>query len=580
MQEDRFDVVVVGASLGGVAAALRASAMGASVCLIEATDWIGGQYSAQGLTRGDENEFTDRGVGCTASYAAFRDRARRYYTDNFALSAAGKALTPFDPGAVDASHATNLRVAPRVAHQIMEQMLAEATPAVRVLTGMQVTSLDMQGPHVDAVIARPFSGAPRRFVGTFVLDATDLGELLPLANAPFHLGAEGKSDFDEPSAPKTREPSWIQPITVPIAVELRPAGENHTMPKPPGYDEIAARPAFAMEFGNAGVFRVIPNTDSLFNYRQFVAAKNFADAALAYDVTTLNDVSNDYRLQPYPTGNPDLDHAIVVAARARSLAYAYWLQTACPRDDGKGNGYPNVRVATEVFGTDDGTAPSPYIRESRRIVAMTTVREQDVAVNAPRAHLFRDSCGIGWYRLDMHTLVNGMQGRSGPEPAKFQIPLGALIPKGGGNLLPACKNLGVTHLTNSAYRVHPIEWNAGESAGALAAFCVKRAVAPASVPASAPLLRDFQHALLDAGIPLFWWSDVPYSRSDGGLFAASQLAGVAGYMTNAASLEFGATHPVDAGEQSAIEHAAGVALPAANMHRGDVAAWLVKRLNL
>ena len=38
----------------------------------------------------------------------------------------------------------------------------------------------------------------------------------------------------------------------------------------------------------------------------------------------------------------------------------------------------------------------------------------------------------------------------------FQIPLGALIPERVTNLLPACKNLGVTHITNGCYRLHPV----------------------------------------------------------------------------------------------------------------------------
>jgi len=56
-----YDVIVIGASLGGVASALRAAAMGASVCLLEATDWVGGQYTSQGVTKPDENAYIDTG---------------------------------------------------------------------------------------------------------------------------------------------------------------------------------------------------------------------------------------------------------------------------------------------------------------------------------------------------------------------------------------------------------------------------------------------------------------------------------------------------------------------------------------
>jgi hypothetical protein len=580
MTERQFDIVVVGASLGGVAAALRAAAMGASVCLLEASEWIGGQYSSQGLTRGDETEWVNKGIGCTELYRQFRIAAQRYYTDNFTLSAAGKKLDPFDPGAPDARYATNLRVAPRVAHEVMAAMLADEATPVTVLTGMPVVAVEMKGTRVQAVIARPYYGAEERFAASFVLDATDLGELLQLAGLPHAVGAESKSSFGEPDAPAEAHTTWIQPITVPIVVERRPDGEDHTIPKPPGYDEIVKARPFKMLFGASGVFKVT-GSDSLFNYRQFIAHGNFADAALPYDVTTLNDSSNDYSVRSTPTGHPDLDAATVVAARARSVAYAYWLQTACPRDDGKGNGYPNVRIATEVFGTYDGTAPLPYIRESRRIHARTTVRQQDIVVGgAPRAKLFPDSCGIGYYHLDMHA-VDGMSGYSGGEPSKFQIPLGALIAPAAENLLPACKNLGVTHITNSAYRVHPIEWNVGEAAGALAAFCVKRGVATGSVIDQAPLLREFRHALLEAGVPLFWWTDVPFSK-DPALFSATQLVAVNGYITDPQSLDFRAGSPMDAAERAAVEKIVGSTLPwpSPTMLRSDAATWLVTQLGL
>ena len=72
------------------------------------------------------------------------------------------------------------------------------------------------------------------------------------------------------------------------------------------------------------------------------------------------------------------------------------------------------------------------------------------------------------------------------------------------NLLPACKNLGTTHITNGCYRLHPVEWNIGEAAGALAAFCVARKVAPHKVHADPTLLSEFQTLLTREGIELNW----------------------------------------------------------------------------
>ena len=72
------------------------------------------------------------------------------------------------------------------------------------------------------------------------------------------------------------------------------------------------------------------------------------------------------------------------------------------------------------------------------------------------------------------------------------------------NLLGAGKAIGTTHITNGAYRLHPIEWNAGEAAGHLAAFCAEQRVAPRAVRARPDLLDSFQRVLDAAGIERAW----------------------------------------------------------------------------
>ena len=89
-----------------------------------------------------------------------------------------------------------------------------------------------------------------------------------------------------------------------------------------------------------------------------------------------------------------------------------------------------------------------------------------------QAEEFKDSVGVGSYRIDLHPSSGG-DNYIDVSSLPFQIPLGALIPKRVENLIPACKNLGVTHITNGCYRLHPVEWNIGESAGALAAHAMK-----------------------------------------------------------------------------------------------------------
>jgi hypothetical protein len=90
----------------------------------------------------------------------------------------------------------------------------------------------------------------------------------------------------------------------------------------------------------------------------------------------------------------------------------------------------------------------------------------------------------------------------------FQIPLGALLPRRVENLIAAGKCLGATHIANGCYRLHPVEWNIGEAAGALAAFCLDRKLSPAAVHAKADLRAEFQKRLREDGFELEWQAGI------------------------------------------------------------------------
>src|SRR5258708_2448642 len=119
------------------------------------------------------------------------------------------------------------------------------------------------------------------------------------------------------------------------------------------------------------------------------------------------------------------------------------------------------------------------------------------------AEKFPDSVGIGSYRIDLHPSSGG-DNYIDVSSLPFQIPLGALVPVRMENLLPACKNLGVTHITNGCYPLHPVEWNKGEAAGPLASFALERNEPPRQLRKRATLLQDFQRRLQADGVELAW----------------------------------------------------------------------------
>ena len=88
--------------------------------------------------------------------------------------------------------------------------------------------------------------------------------------------------------------------------------------------------------------------------------------------------------------------------------------------------------------TPDGLSKYPYIRESRRIAARGRVTEQDIIEDTqpgPRARLFEDSVGIGFYMVDIHPCGANERGRM-RMPRPFQIPMSALLPREALNFLP------------------------------------------------------------------------------------------------------------------------------------------------
>ena len=164
-----------------------------------------------------------------------------------------------------------------------------------------------------------------------------------------------------------------------------------------------------------------------------------------------------------------------------------------------------MRLRPDVVGTADGLA-QPYIRESRRIKAEFTVLQQHVSPDfqtGVKGAEFFDSVGIGSYRIDLHPST-GNRNYIDVSSLPFQIPLGSLIPRRVENLLAAAKNIGVTHITQGCYRLHPVEWNVGEAAGYLAAFCLEHGLKPKEVRNRRHVLRQFQELLVQQGIELDW----------------------------------------------------------------------------
>jgi len=74
------------------------------------------------------------------------------------------------------------------------------------------------------------------------------------------------------------------------------------------------------------------------------------------------------------------------------------------------------------------------------------------------------------------------------------------------NLLPTCKNIGTTHITNGCYRLHPVEWSIGESVGLLVVYALKNSLIPYQVREGKDVLAKFQDFIRSQGVETQWKS--------------------------------------------------------------------------
>jgi hypothetical protein len=528
------DVVVVGAGVGGIACALAAVRNGLRVVLTEQFDWVGGQLTSQAVPP-DEYPTVET-FSCTRLYGAFRTRVRDFYRRAYPLTDAARAKADLNPGNGTVS---KLCHEPRAALAVLLELLAPhlSTGRVRLLQPYAPLSADLEGDRVRAVTVATPRGRPVTLVAPYFVDATETGDLLPLTRTEWVIGSESRRDTREPHAPEAADPRNHQAFTVCFAMDYDPAAD-HTGPEPPLYRRwrdytprlTPAWPGPLFSWATTHPVTLRPRDlgfdptgqapregVNLWTYRRIIDRGNFAPGTYAGDVCLVNWPQNDYWL-----GNlidvPGAESAAAVeAGRTLSRCLFHWLQTEAPRRDGR-IGWKGLRLRPDVTGTDDGLAMVPYVRESRRIKALFTVTENHVGTDARAratgkkpgevtAEPFADSVGVGSYRIDLHPSSGG-DNYIDVSSLPFQIPLGCLLPQRVENLLPACKNIGTTHITNGCYRLHPVEWAVGEAVGELVAFATARRRAPRQLHWDEGLRKDFQAALTKAGFQLAWPDDV------------------------------------------------------------------------
>ncbi len=252
-----------------------------------------------------------------------------------------------------------------------------------------------------------------RFRPEVVVDATELGDLLPLAGVDYRVGAETAAETGEPHAqPEEAKPQCVQSFTYPFVLERTTDRGAAPVPPPDRYDHYRETQPYSLTIEVHGgeiygdesgwlsyrLFERMPGTKgSLWTYRRLVDAEALPRVS-ANDLTLFNWPGNDYRDRSIIDAPATRVVTALQDAKRVSLGFLHWLQTSAPVE-GDRLGAPELRLRPDVMGTTDGFSMHPYIRESRRIRASQDGRRAGGQRRAPAWRARRTVRRLGRDRL-------------------------------------------------------------------------------------------------------------------------------------------------------------------------------------
>ena len=459
------ELLVVGGGLAGAAASYEALLEGKTVCLTEITDWVGGQISSQGTSALDERTTQRSRLFYSRGYLELRERIEKFYDK-------------MNPGQCWVSESCFL---PKDAHNIISQQLKDAEAkgegTLHWFPSTVIKELDIEGSKIVSAIAiqhSPQPGKPelntyplsrtiedaytyedssqfqKKIIKLtppqadpdwYVIEATETGEIIALADVPYRLGIDRLSHLEPSSSSSTNDPYCTQGFTYTFAMEATEESQKHEMP--PFYLQHHQYYSYELER--------LADFDLVFTYRRIWSPKTGpleTFRGISFTSPTPGDISmqnwtwgNDYRpgtsqdnlvytrQQLQATGQLQpggwlggLRTETLQKGEEHALGYFFWL-VAGTTDSQLGEGvkkpYPNNRLLSGLdspMGTVHGLSKYPYMREGRRIIGRVypgyskgfTVTEVDISRRNYRDEYYKTNLDPTTYR-QLWTAINGRE---------------------------------------------------------------------------------------------------------------------------------------------------------------------------
>ena len=565
-REVQCDIVIAEASLGGVAAALQALRMGATVCMTSMTDWVGGQLSTQAVPMDESNQWGSADQEFLSKYArrsngSWVTSSKKWisaetYSASPHLDEVERTMRPLldlvwktEADCWVSTHCFPPSEANRALRELLSPweasgkliLVTEAVPKRVVMNGPKIVSLEVVHRHFTGEGSLPYSiplsqeildwyveaPSPRyskdtiRFFAPIFIDGTETGELIVLSGARYRLGFEGAGT--EPA-----EPECVMGFTVPINLEAKvPDPSTLSVEKqvdvPPADSDFKITSHGTLRFWNDDPTH--PGTwAALFDYRRIsqspaITAMNFGEGG--------NDYMTKSFISPPIEVAAQLDDwrggirpQVLAEAEQRSYSFVNWLNLQ-PSVAWNGRSVSLIKDLNSLknfFGTGTGLSKFPYLRETRRMEGFNGffIKSDDIGTHSnslgsfpgPQYTNFQDSVGIGSYPFDARRCPTGrVPGAPYAYTKHYQIPLRALVSANISNLLSANKTLAVSQVANTSYRVHPTEWNAGFGAGTAAMIALRHHLDLHQVVSDPAMVREVQWSVISSGGHVVWFSE-------------------------------------------------------------------------
>jgi hypothetical protein len=493
------DVVIVGGTTAAFAAAVSSAAEGVQTCLIEPTDWVGGQLTASGVSAIDF-AWETRKVGNKTfpvyKYARMPENITPSFTEILKLTnntgrcwvstncylpqtMLENALHP-----LEAKYSKTLRVFRNsVIKRAKYDKKAGIIQSIDVIQRTIKQGVACKGYDIllhsdlpdwySELNTQRYSKQVTRFVAPLFIDATEWGELMAVSNADYLQGIAEQFDGDVSGKGNPGDDTCGQSTVFGFA-EIYNAEKNkepanpYPVPYPNHYKEV-------MEH----------TWELIWTYRRLYSRGT--EKPQVGDITLQNYSGNDFPYGYILTSRQETQKTVVDDAwmgginmttlkEAEYLAYGwhYWFKQNSTISD-------YMTLKKDVFGTCHGLVKVPYLRDTRRSIGIDdfVIRIADLSGDFTKSltgFVYPDRVAIGNYPCDIHSLRHCEYKdymKNEYQTLPFFIPFRAMTNRVYGNLLVTGKTMAQSFMSNAAVRLHPIEYSSGTATGVAAAYMIK-----------------------------------------------------------------------------------------------------------